>query len=958
MKKLFTLLTLALMSIGTAWAEEDVTVFSAVAKSAWSVPAGTEDGEITSDYATISGGKMYVTNKQTSAKDLIKDQKGMAFQMTNNDTFFKVVLDKALEAGDKISVRMQTRTDAELGIWFSKETARPTDEPKAIIICAQASAQSWETMPIYTVIEGDGICGETTFYLYRHTGKSTYFTDFTITRSISDRTEVTLSFEKDSYSVNLNESFSAPTLTVDPSAAESEVIYESSNTAVAKVDASTGAVEILGAGNATITASISDSETYKNASASYKLIVTDPNSEGFANAEAIIEWPFQDGTTLTPETIVPANAFLSTSVSYGSLTLGKNEAVTFKGDETSYVFNTLTNSTGGSLSNINVDFVVTPMPGVSFKPTNVYLEAARLGHGNGKLTLTAIYGDGTTKTLKAEHEVARNNTDGYTAYTTDDIAIADGVASNKAFTLRITINKLDNNKADALRNIKITGEVNGAPEAVTTYAITVESSDAELGTVNGGGNIIANEKTTLSATAATGAKFVKWQKDGEDFEGNTSVNIEVIAVADAIYTAIFKKLYMISFTAGEGDKGTTPHALAVEYQETSYTTPAKNYYISKSGATVTGWTDGTNNYGFGQEITLSGDIELSPIFTNNTKTVADATAATEVTWEFRRSKGAPFLNIENATGYYVTQKEFDGETIDLPIYINNLDNSGYEGKRGKTNNTSSDAQTQVNAGSKFTLPAVKGMKISINAANAFDTETGDNKYITTIGGVDMSDYLTSSKKGIVYTYEGSDETVDIIFGSGFGYLYNIVVAYPAAVGSPVEVAFGSTGYATFCSKSAVDFSDAAVTVYTAKVNGSNAVLAEVESKKVPANTGVILKGSDTVSGTVIAEADALTNNDLIAATSDVTTTGIYILVPDGESVKFTTMIGGTLKAGKAYLPAASSARELNLVFGEATGISEMKNVNTSAEVYNLNGMRIAQPTKGLYIQNGKKMIVK
>ena len=128
MKKLFTLLTLALMSIGTAWAE-DVTVFSAVAKSAWSVPAGTEDGEITSDYATISGGKMYVTNKQPSAKDLIKDQKGMAFQMTNNDTFFKVVLDKALEAGDKISVRMQTRTDAELGIWFSKETARPTDEP-------------------------------------------------------------------------------------------------------------------------------------------------------------------------------------------------------------------------------------------------------------------------------------------------------------------------------------------------------------------------------------------------------------------------------------------------------------------------------------------------------------------------------------------------------------------------------------------------------------------------------------------------------------------------------------------------------------------------------------------------------------------------------------------------------------------------------------------------------------
>ena len=139
---------------------------------------------------------------------------------------------------------------------------------------------------------------------------------------------------------------------------------------------------------------------------------------------------------------------------------------------------------------------------------------------------------------------------------------------------------------------------------------------------------------------------------------------------------------------------------------------------------------------------------------------------------------------------------------------------------------------------------------------------------------------------------------------------------------------------------------------------NTAVLTKVEDGIVPANTGVIIKAEGPVEGKIIYAAPALTGNQLVAATKDVETEGIYILVADGESVKFTTMTSGTLKAGKAYLPAATAARELNLVFGEATGISEMKNANTSAEIYNLNGMRVAQPVKGLYIQNGKKMIVK
>jgi len=94
MKKLITLLTLALLSIGSAWADSE-TIFSANPTAAWSVPASTTDAEITSSYAAISGGKMYLTNEQTSAKDMIKSQGELAFQHTNNNTWFKVVLDEA-----------------------------------------------------------------------------------------------------------------------------------------------------------------------------------------------------------------------------------------------------------------------------------------------------------------------------------------------------------------------------------------------------------------------------------------------------------------------------------------------------------------------------------------------------------------------------------------------------------------------------------------------------------------------------------------------------------------------------------------------------------------------------------------------------------------------------------------------------------------------------------------------
>ena len=70
-------------------------------------------------------------------------------------------------------------------------------------------------------------------------------------------------------------------------------------------------------------------------------------------------------------------------------------------------------------------------------------------------------------------------------------------------------------------------------------------------------------------------------------------------------------------------------------------------------------------------------------------------------------------------------------------------------------------------------------------------------------------------------------------------------------------------------------------------------------------------------------------------------------------------------AGKAYLLSndvpSASAPELSFIFGsETTGINDVKRetITNNGEVYNLNGQRVAQPSKGLYIVNGRKVVVK
>ncbi len=119
--------------------------------------------------------------------------------------------------------------------------------------------------------------GSPRFACYTHTQKDVvlYKKD-----DSSSKTATTVTFgsevDNKTFALNIGDDFTAPTATLTPAEAGS-ITYSSDNEAVAKVDATTGAVT-LGetAGTAKITASFEGNDTYAASSASYTINLTKP----------------------------------------------------------------------------------------------------------------------------------------------------------------------------------------------------------------------------------------------------------------------------------------------------------------------------------------------------------------------------------------------------------------------------------------------------------------------------------------------------------------------------------------------------------------------------------------------------------------------------------------------------------------------------------------------------------
>lgn len=248
---------------------------------------------------------------------------------------------------------------------------------------------------------------------------------------------------------------------------------------------------------------------------------------------------------------------------------------------------------------------------------------------------------------------------------------------------------------------------------------------------------------------------------------------------------------------------------------------------------------------------------------------------------------------------------------------------------------------------------------------------GDNQF-----GV----FATSGNSGTMVTTTFTDIPVigePAITATPGGSLYTDNIDYILAIrtgdlDTTVPVSVTSTGLATYCPKYNLDFSSATnIYAYKATVNGSIVNLTKVNT--VAAGEGVLLhslsNGEATENIPVISSATANDGNafvgTLYAQTIPQTNGTIknYVLSngTNGFSFYLAATGGQALAANKAYLPiAASSAKSMTFVFDSGvTGINEMSTPDTNeGAYYSVQGVRVGTPTKGIYIRNNKKVIIK
>ena len=250
-----------------------------------------------------------------------------------------------------------------------------------------------------------------------------------------------------------------------------------------------------------------------------------------------------------------------------------------------------------------------------------------------------------------------------------------------------------------------------------------------------------------------------------------------------------------------------------------------------------------------------------------------------------------------------------------------------------------------------TIETISGWK----EINGVDYQSGEGDYKNFPMGA-FNDVPNYQDNPDVRVYNLGEQENSVSFtnaGSQLGFVIALDVIEPVAITPAHEKT-------TYVTTKALDFTEVSgLKAYVATAASASAVTIE-EVTAVPAGTPLVLIGTAGTEYTVpvAATASAPAKNLLKAGGVTLTGDGTEYILNGG---KFYQANAGELAAGKAYLKVeTSSARELDILFGgETTGIQDNnRETITDNRFYDLQGRRVAQPQKGLYVVNGKKVIVK
>ncbi len=304
----------------------------------------------------------------------------------------------------------------------------------------------------------------------------------------------------------------------------------------------------------------------------------------------------------------------------------------------------------------------------------------------------------------------------------------------------------------------------------------------------------------------------------------------------------------------------------------------------------------------------------------------------------------------------VTIKQGESKTVSVRLY-GETQSMSFQGDLALPSNLTASALKNTDRTDGFTTSltdhTADNGTYQLNTINMnLDTTTGEN------GGAILTFTITADNSISDGEYTATISNIEIS-DDNFNPYYPADCTFKITVGASAETETVTLTkeYNTYVPAKDLDFSgvEGIKAYYVTAVTATEATLTEATT--VAAGEGIIISGTpDDYEVPVAAEA-VTKNTDNLLKTSGIAVND-YILY-DG---KFVLCSDGELAEGKAYLPASaitSGAKVINIVFGgESTGISEVKKSEADSAIYNLSGMRVSKTQKGVYIMNGRKVIVK
>lgn len=406
---------------------------------------------------------------------------------------------------------------------------------------------------------------------------------------------------------------------------------------------------------------------------------------------------------------------------------------------------------------------------------------------------------------------------------------------------------------------------------------------------------------------------------------------------------------------------------------------------------------------------------------NETKAAVKEAASNVITLKFREAAKYKYTVNNNINDYSVSGTAFEGDNAKVAFsqYIlkdgvfyetNKIDDNGkqfnwtFAVNEDNTVQTINYKETSINNVAYYSEGEnIEGLTIinsgnsavrSSNSASAYAKDAdvvfttlpaGKYKLTSVVYKGSSADATFSYKAGkkVIFTHTATNinsdtktseeftlkESTPISLVKGGNDKQGIDFIYIQRTGDATEtVLVSKAGYATYATKYNVEVpNDENVKVMTVTVNEGNSTITlhEIPAKTViPANTGILVKAAGNCDFVVTSKEGAkLENNSLIAATTNVTSEGAKYFalttLSDGKVGFAVVKDGVVIPAGKAYLMVENGTpAKFFSLDGEATGINSVKTAKADGAYYTLEGVKTTKPVKGLYIHNGKKIVVK